>query len=360
MSSARSTERRASPGARAPLALDGSFGEGGGQILRTALALSLVTATPFRLERIRLRRRSPGLQRQHLAAVRAAAEVGEAAVEGAELGSPTLLFQPRSLRCGSFRFDIGSAGSATLVAQTVLPALLSAPGRSELTIDGGTHNPLAPTFEFLSEAFLPLVARLGPELAAELERPGFFPAGGGRMRLTIEPAPLAPLRLEERGTLRSVTAEAQVAGLPRSIAERELAAAAAALGRPLDAGEVREWPASFGPGNVIVLRVDSAAVRELFTGFGERGVSAERVGRRAGLEAKRYLESGAAIGSHLADQLLLPVALAGGGSFSTVRPSAHFSTNVWVIGQFLPIAIRARERAADLFDVEIGASARPA
>jgi RNA 3'-terminal phosphate cyclase (ATP) len=342
------------------LVLDGSFGEGGGQLLRSALTLALVTGRPFRLERIRARRRNPGLARQHLAAVRAAAAVGGAELAGDELGSATLVFRPHGLRGGAFRFDIGSAGSTTLVAQTVLPALLAAPERSELVLEGGTHNPLAPPFEHLAEVYLPLVARMGARVDAQLDRPGFFPAGGGRLRLAIEPARLAPLLLEERGPRERVSAEAQVAGLPASIAERELAAVAAVLGETLGERRVRQWPPEFGPGNVLLVRVTHAAVAELFTGFGERGVPAETVGRRAARAAARYLASTAATSECLADQLLLPLALAGGGRFSTVATSSHFVTNAWLVRQFLSVEIHARERGPDRVDVELVAAASAA
>ena len=169
------------------LTIDGSEGEGGGQILRTSLALSLVTGRPFRMERIRAKGQKPGLLRQHLTAVEAAKTVGCGEVVGAEMNSQTLEFRPGSVTPGNYRFAVGTAGSATLVLQTVLPALLTASGRSTLTLEGGTHNPLAPPFDFLARSFMPLIHRMGPSVELELRNPGFYPAGGGRFHARIEP-----------------------------------------------------------------------------------------------------------------------------------------------------------------------------
>ena len=202
------------------LTIDGSFGEGGGQILRTALALSLVTGKPFRIDNIRAGRKNPGLLRQHLTAVNAATEISQAEVTGAGIGSRELTFAPGSVESGDYAFAVGTAGSTTLVLQTVLPALLIADGKSQLILEGGTHNPFAPPFDFLEQAFLPLVNRMGPRVTAELERPGFYPAGGGRMRVTIEPAGELKKHLDipSRGEVRGRRAKAVVANLPISIA----------------------------------------------------------------------------------------------------------------------------------------------
>lgn len=320
------------------LTLDGSHGEGGGQILRSSLALSLITGQPFRIVRIRAGRQKPGLLRQHLAAVSAAAEVGKAEVTGASLGSRELTFRPNAVHPGEHRFAVGSAGSATLVAQTVLPALLCAQGPSDLRLEGGTHNPAAPPFEFLSRTFLPLVSRMGPRLAAELHRPGFYPAGGGELTLRIDPAPrLEPLDLTERGPVRTVRVEALVAGLPVSIAEREVATVVDLLDLDPRAGTARELQSAYGPGNAVLVTVESAGLTEVFAGFGRRGVPAETVAAEAAEEAGRYLAADVAAGEHLADQLLLPLALARGGSFTTTTPSGHTTTNLDVIRRFLPV-----------------------
>src|SRR5215471_4934522 len=206
------------------LTIDGSQGEGGGQILRTSLALSLVTGQPFRMERIRGKRQKPGLLRQHLTAVEAAKTVGCAEVAGAEMNSQTLEFRPAQVTPGNYRFAVGTAGSATLVLQTVLPALLTASDKSTLTLEGGTHNPLAPPFDFLARSFMPVVHRMGPNVELELRAPGFYPAGGGRFLARIQPTQrLAPLVLNERGGIRSRRATVWLSKLSPDIAERELA-----------------------------------------------------------------------------------------------------------------------------------------
>ena len=160
------------------ITIDGSYGEGGGQILRTSLALSLVTGKPFSIHNIRAGRKNPGLMRQHLTAVNAAAEIGKAAIKGNSIGSQAFTFNPETIKSGNFHFAIGSAGSCTLVFQTVLPALMISGGPSEIILEGGTHNPFAPPYDFLEKAFLPVINRMGPRVDAVLEKPGFYPAGG--------------------------------------------------------------------------------------------------------------------------------------------------------------------------------------
>ena len=204
------------------LTIDGSQGEGGGQVLRSALALSLVTGRPFAIENIRAGRKKPGLLRQHLTAVLAAAEVGRAEVEGATMGSRHLVFRPSGVRSGNYAFRVGTAGSATLVLQTVLPALLLAEGESNLTLEGGTHNPFAPPVDFLVNAYLPLVNRLGPRVEVRLIRPGFYPAGGGEFTVRVQPArQLGRLALVDRGQIVARRVRVLLGHLPRHIAERE-------------------------------------------------------------------------------------------------------------------------------------------
>ncbi len=323
------------------LTIDGSLGEGGGQVLRTSLALSLVTGRPFRIERIRAGRRQPGLLRQHLTAVNAACEVSGARVTGAELGSRELQFEPGAVRGGEYRFAVGTAGSATLVLQTVLVPLALAREPSRLTLEGGTHNPFAPPFDFLARTFLPAFARMGPRVGARLERHGFYPAGGGRFEVTIEPcARLLPFSLETRSEAVAVSARALVACLPEKIGVRELAVVRERLGLPRDACRVEIIDCPVGPGNVLVIALASDDVVEIVTGFGEKSVSAERVASTACAEASRYLEAGVPVGEHLADQLLVPCAVAGTGCFRTVKPSRHTETNADVVRAFLPVDVR--------------------
>lgn len=332
------------------LSFDGSFGEGGGQLLRTALSASLLTGRPFAMDRIRAGRRRPGLLHQHLAAVRAACEVSTAEAIGAELGSRTLVFRPGVVKAGSYHFSIGTAGSTSLVLQTILLPLLEA-GASEVTIEGGTHNEGAPPFEFLDLAFVPLLRRMGANLELCLERPGFYPAGGGRIRLRTRPGTWASLALHERGPVRRTEARGFVSRLPISIAERELTVVKQEMGWPDESLNAETVDAS-GPGNVIVLVVESEYVTEVFTGFGRRGLRAEVVAQRAVDKTRRYLEAGVPVGEHLADQVLLPLARAGGGSFLTSEPTSHCQTNGFVLSRFLDVDIATTREGAGKVKVE--------
>ena len=325
------------------LIIDGSQGEGGGQILRTALALALVTGTPFRMERIRAGRPKPGLLRQHLTALKAAVAVGSADVEGATLGSEMIVFRPGLVKPGAYQFAVGTAGSTGLVLQTILPPLLTAAGPSSLTLEGGTHNPFAPPFEFLARAFLPLVARMGPKLEATLDRPGFYPAGGGQISVGISPVPkLDALTLLQRGETTRRRARAVVANLSERIAHRELRIVREKLGwqaDELEAVALDVATGARGPGNAMMLEIESEHVTEVFTGFGQVGVRAEAVAEQAIQDARGYLAAQVPVGVYLADQLLIPLALAGGGAFRTVPLSGHSTTNADVIGRFLEIKI---------------------
>ncbi len=337
------------------LRIDGSEGEGGGQVLRTSLALSMVTGTPVRIEKIRARRAKPGLMRQHLTAVLAAAKVSQAQVEGAEVGSTSLVFTPGTVTPGDYRFAVGTAGSITLVLQTVLPALLTAAGPSTLKLEGGTHNPLAPPFEFLDRVFLPLVRRMGPRVEAHLERPGFYPAGGGCFSVTIEPAPsLVGFELLERGEIRGRRGTVILARLPRGIAEREVQQLAQGTGWDPSCFEIQEV-SSMGPGNAVLLELESEAVTEVFSSIGEIGVRAETVAERAVQEMRRYLKAGVPVGEHLADQLLLLLALAGGGAFMTVPLSLHAMTQIELIQRFLDVKIDVEREERERCLVKVSA-----
>jgi RNA 3'-terminal phosphate cyclase (ATP) len=314
--------------------VDGSEGEGGGQILRSALSLAVCTRQAFHIANIRANRDKPGLWRQHLTAVRAAAEICDANVEGAELGSRALTFRPGRLRAGDFSFAIGTAGSCTLVLQTVLPPLLTAPGESRVRITGGTHNRGSPPFDFLQRAFLPQLARMGAHVDLTLASYGFFPRGGGEIRARITPAALGSLELRSRGALLQSYAEAYVAGLPAHIGQRELEVVGRQLGWMPGHLHLRALSSDLGPGNAITLTVEHQHVTEVFTGFGERGVRAEEVGAAVATETAAYLAAQAPVSEHLADQLLLPMALGQGGSFVTTRATAHLRSNVLVVQRF--------------------------
>jgi RNA 3'-terminal phosphate cyclase (ATP) len=325
--------------------IDGSSGEGGGQILRSSLSLSLATGEPFRIENIRAKRERPGLLRQHLTAVLAAAEVGTGTVEGAELNSQTLTFVPGTIKPGNHRFVVGTAGSGTLVLQTILPALMTTSGPSCLTIEGGTHNLQAPPFDFLERSFLPVINRLGPKVGVSLERYGFYPAGGGCFTVSVEPcARLSRAELIDRGEITTRKAVAIVANLPRTIAQRELDTIARRLNSESMEMEIIETNNSVGPGNIVLIELVTAmGLKEVICGFGRLGTSAEAVATEASNRARSYLACDAVAGEHLADQLLLPFALAGGGTFTAQRVNRHARTNMEVIAAFLPVEFVVRE-----------------
>ncbi len=336
------------------ITIDGSYGEGGGQILRTSLALSLITGKPFKIDNIRAGRRKPGLMRQHLTALNAAAEIGNAEITGNKTGSTSFSFKPKTINSGKYHFAIGSAGSCTLVLQTVLPALIIADGNSEIILEGGTHNPYAPPYDFLEKAFLPVLSKMGAEVKTNLEIAGFYPAGGGRFSVAISPAEkLSEIDLSERGKILSTTASAMVSNIPFNVAERELKVVRKKLDwneENLKAVVIKNSP---GPGNILTMAVESEMVTEVFTGFGERGVSAERVANQTIKPVKEYLSSGVPVGRYLADQLLVPMAVAGAGKFRTLSPTKHTTTNIDIIRQFLEVDIKIEKVDDKCFDIVI-------
>lgn len=335
--------------------IDGSSGEGGGQILRSSLALSMVTGRPFRIEKIRAGRGKPGLMRQHLTAVMAAAQICQADVLGADIGSSTVEFRPGRVRPGEYTFAIGTAGSTTLVLQTVLPALLTAPGPSRLTFEGGTHNPFAPPFDFLTRSFLPLVERMGPRLSAVLERPGFYPAGGGRFTLSVEPAvQLRGFELMERGEITGRQVRVLLADLAAHVAEREVKLLKRATGWDDDCFAVQEITDSCGPGNVVLIEIQAEHVTAVFTGFGEVNRAAEAVATHALQQYQRWLKADVPVDVFLADQLLLPLAIAGRGCYLTAPLSRHSTTHIELIRQFLEIEVATEQIRRDQCLVRVG------
>lgn len=332
--------------------IDGSAGEGGGQILRSALGLSMATGQPFLITGIRANRKKPGLMRQHLTAVRAAAEIGSAVVEGAEIGSGKLVFRPGEIRPGSYHYSIGTAGSCTLVFQCILPALLVADGPSNLVLEGGTHNPKAPPFDFLEKTFLPLLHQMGAKVMATLDRPGFYPAGGGRLQITIEPAQaLRPIELLSLANI-GYSARAVCAQLPSHIGRRELRVVQDELHISDEKIEQVQLD-TYGPGNVLTIFVHSDQLTETFTGFGRRNVSAEKVAAETIKQVRNYIQAGSPAGPYLADQLLIPIALAGSGCMRTSRPSSHTLTNIAVIKQFFDIDFQVSQKSDLSWEIRV-------
>jgi RNA 3'-terminal phosphate cyclase (ATP) len=318
------------------IAIDGSQGEGGGQILRTALSLSLMTGKAFVLDQIRAKRPKPGLLRQHLTAVHAAKSVGCAEVHGDELGSSRIEFKPNELRNGKYEFSIGTAGSSVLVAQTILLPLLYSQEASTVSIQGGTHNSFSPPFDFLMKAYGAILRQMGANVKFSIIRHGFFPAGGGEIQIDISPCKkLIPLELRPQ-KIQRVSAQILHSHLPFQIAQREYEVVRQELDLIEKDVKIVTLENTRGPGNVVMTEVEFESYSEIFTGFAKRGVPAEKVAREPTQELKRFLESNAIVGEHLADQLLLPMALAGGGSFSCSEITEHFKSNVTVIQSFLP------------------------
>lgn len=337
------------------IVIDGSKGEGGGQVLRTSLALSIITGQPFQIGNIRAGRKRSGLLRQHLTAVNAAAQISGASVHGNELKSTELVFTPGKVTGGEYKFSVGTAGSAMLVFQTVLMPLLFAQEKSTVVFEGGTHNQKAPPYHYIERVFIPLLRRMGADIKINLSRYGFFPAGGGRLEVEINPVKcLTGLELIERGELVSKKVEAVFAALPAHIALRELETIGKKITCTDDELKIMQLSEDQGPGNVLMLTANSENVTELFTGFGEVGVHAETVAKRIAKEYKAYVKVGAPVGEHLADQLLLPLSLsAEGGRYRTGRLSMHTKTNIEKIKRFLDVKIETKEVEKNIWEVSV-------
>lgn len=320
------------------LELDGSLGEGGGQILRTSLALSIVTGQGFHLRHVRAGRAKPGLQPQHLMSVRAAATICGGQTRGASRGSSDLVFEPGPVRPGSYRFDIGTAGATSLVLHTIyLPLALKAAGPSTITLIGGTHVRASPSFHFLDATWRRLVGLCGLHVRLKLVRPGFYPRGGGTVEAVVQPVErLSSVNFSTRGPLAAAGFSA-IAGLPMAIARRQARRATFRLqqqGLPVTLRE-EEWQG--GPGTVVALELSGGPVPVLFVAIGERGKPAERVADDAADDAIAFVKANPApIDAHSADQLVLPLVLAVGSSeFRVAEITRHLTTNVAVIRRFL-------------------------
>ncbi len=328
------------------LTIDGSQGEGGGQVLRTSLALSVICQQPVRITHIRAKRSKPGLKAQHLKAVDAAAAISKAEVTGAALHADEITFSPRDIRSGRFRFEIGTAGATSLVLQTILIPLSLASSASTVSISGGTHVPWSPCAHYLEAQWLPWMKQIGFDSALVLDKAGFYPQGGGRITASIRPTTgHKPLNLTQRGKLLRIRGFSGVANLPISIAERQKRQAVLRL-------QNIPWPAqpdlsikllnlnSPAKGTFISLAAEFEGGRACFTSLGELGKPAERVADQAINDLLQFLETGAAIDRYLADQLLLPLSLAPGVSYlHTETITQHLLTNAQIIQMFLNVKI---------------------
>ena len=336
------------------ITIDGSFGEGGGQVLRSSLALSLITGKPFEIHHIRSKRKKPGLMAQHLTSVNAAVEIGCAKVSGNIIGSTTVIFDPTCINAGNYHFNIGTAGSCTLVLQTILLPLMISDKPSSICIEGGTHNPFAPPYDFLKKAFLPLIQQMGPEVSIQLITHGFYPKGGGKIEVNISPSKeLKHFTLCDRGQLITINAIAKVAQLPESIAQRELKTIAKKMNITDNNLHLETINNSNGPGNVVSVEIQSEHCTEVFTEFGKIGVSAEKVASKVARSASQYLLEPVAVGKYLADQLLMPMAMTGKGKFTTLAPSQHTLTNIEIIKKFLDVEFRINHLSEQCVEIEI-------
>jgi RNA 3'-phosphate cyclase len=319
--------------------IDGSFGEGGGQILRSSLALALLTGKPFHLRNVRANRKpKPGLRPQHLMSVRAAAKIGSAKTRGDSLGSSDLTFEPGPVVPGNYRFAIGTAGATGLVLHTIyLPLAWRAAGPSEVVLEGGTHVTKAPNYHFNAVTWRAYLEKLGLRIRLEMTRPGFYPRGGGQVIAHIQPCPrLHGLTLTTCPPLTEATGFSAAAGLPEHVAKRQARRAAERLKRVGIAAKIEEQAWEGGPGSVLGLTFDQAPVPASFYGLGERGKPSETVADEAADEAIAFAESGAPVDEHSADQLVLPLAFANGPSeYRVARVTRHLTTNIAVVRMFL-------------------------
>jgi RNA 3'-terminal phosphate cyclase (ATP) len=324
--------------------IDGSYGEGGGQILRTALALSAIYKRPLTVYRIRAKRKKPGLGHQHLMVVKALAEISGAKVDGSAIGSETLTFIPGEICPGNYKFEIGTAGSVTLLLQALLLPLCLSQKDSQLTLVGGTHVPWSPPFHYLSEVLFPVLRTMGIAIEARIERWGWYPKGGGILEVETRPTRnLKPVTFLERGSLKRIRGFSATSHLPKHVGERQRDEALRRIGKGMKVDtEITLLPdvPGNGPGSFLFLVAESEKAIAGFSSLGQKGKPAEEVGREAVDSLRDYLESDGCIDPHLADQLIPFVIMAKGhSSFTMNRMSEHLLTNLWVVQHFSDVKI---------------------
>lgn len=328
--------------------IDGSYGEGGGQILRSAVALSAITKRPVEISNIRAKRKNPGLAAQHLTAIRAVARICDGELIGAEKGSTRIELRPSDIKGGNYSFDIGTAGSVTLVLQTLLLPAIRADRRCVFEVIGGTDVAWSPSIQYFLHVFCEFLDRMGIDVRIDILRRGFYPKGGGRVRATVEPRPdLKILDLTDRGGFHRVDIWSVASEHLKNarVAERQADAAGDRLG--IDGVRVdAHYAPAFDPGSSIHLHAHYASSKLGAGALGERGVRAEDVGERAAIELLKEMESGASVDIHMSDQLLPYMAMAGGGAFTVRELTDHAKTNIWLIEQFLPVRFKVEKRDA--------------
>ena len=334
--------------------IDGTFGEGGGQILRTSLSLAAITGRAVHFVNIRAKRRKPGLMRQHLACAKAVTEITGGRLRGAELNSQEMTFEPGTIHGGDYYFAVGSAGSVTLIAQTVIPVLLNADMPSKVEIEGGTHVDQSPIFEFFDRVYLAALRKMGAEITAKMERVGFYPAGGGKIMLEIQ-----PVRAWDRfecvtaGNLKRSLLTAIGHDIDKRILDDELTICKDKLERKTGFKCAAQDVGSAGPGNVLYAQMDYENITELFSVCGAFDVSRREVAERVAGMVNRYLALNVPVGRFLADQLLLPMSIGAGGKYLTSLPTKHTQTNVEVIQKFLNTDIKLENNKDGTFMIEV-------
>jgi len=324
------------------LLIDGSYGESGGQIIRTSVALSAITGKPCKIVNIRKNRKNPGLQAQHLKGIEAAAEMCGADLKNARIGSDWIEFTPKKIKSGSFSIDIGTAGSVALVLQTIAPICIHAGNEVEIDLTGGTDVQWSPNIDYFKEVFCAIARKMGIEISCEVLRYGFYPRGGGRIKVRIEPCKkLKPLDLIERGNVKSyyIRSIASRSLEKAKVAERQIEGAKKII--PKFDCESFDYVDAFSPGSTVHMRAHYDNTVLSATVFGERGKAAEIVGEEAAVNLMKQINSNACLDEHMADQILLYMALAG-GSVSVAEITNHCKTNMWVIEKFLPVKFEIR------------------
>jgi RNA 3'-terminal phosphate cyclase (ATP) len=320
--------------------IDGSYGEGGGQILRTALALSAIFKIPIIVHQIRSGRKKPGLQPQHLRGVEALARMTEAQTVGVKMGSESITFVPKRVLPGEYRIEVGTAGSVSLLLQTLLPPLCLAQESSRLTLVGGTHVPWSPPFHYLSEIFLPTLRSMGVWVEARIEKWGWYPKGGGVIQVDIKPNPeVKPISLLTRGSLKRIRGLSATSKLPKHVAERQRDEALKRIEKEMkqeaEISVLHDVPA-IGAGSFFFLAAESEGVVAGFSSLGKKGKRAEEVAGEVVDFLRDYLASDGCIDPYLADQLIPFMALIKGqSSFTTTQVTKHLFTNLWVIRHFI-------------------------
>jgi RNA 3'-terminal phosphate cyclase (ATP) len=329
--------------------IDGSFGEGGGQILRTSCSLSAITGKPVHIYNIRAKRAKPGLRPQHTASVRAAAKVCGGELKGAKNYSQEITFIPGTVRPGQYTIEVGTAGSSLLIFQTIFPILSMADEKSVVTIHGGTHNPMAPSADFVAECFLPLAAHIGFQAECELIRHGFYPKGMGTVKTIIYPHDKNREKFDFTSQVDwdGPFVEVLLANLPQHVFEREKKTVAKGLG--IDPAEVdlAALPGELGPGNALMVRYKSDDLTAMITSYGAPGKKAERVANEGARDAKNFVRSKTPITPWLSDQLLLLLALGPGGSYMTSLLTEHTRTNAHILKKFLDVSIDIQQQKPD-------------